>query len=55
MEYTIRRLTEPNSLHGIMFLTRQKKTEDVWIGTYSEKDGKKVVRTWQVELRSIED
>ena len=46
---------DKDSLHGTMILTRQKKTEDVWIGNYTEKDGKKSVRTWQVEVRPLED
>lgn len=46
---------DKDSLHGTMILTLKNKTKDVWIGSYSEKDGKKVVRTWQVEVRPIED
>ncbi|MCE9555532.1 MAG: hypothetical protein K8T91_19465 [Planctomycetes bacterium] len=46
---------DKDSLHGTMILTRKPKTDDVWIGTYTEKDGKKIVRTWQVEVRPIED
>jgi hypothetical protein len=44
-----------DSLQGIMILNQQKNTSDVWVGTFSEKDGKKLVRTWQVEVRPIED
>lgn len=46
---------DKDSLHGTMILIRKQKTEDVWIGTYTEKEGKKTVRTWQVEVRPIED
>lgn len=46
---------DKDTLHGTMILTRKQKTEDVWIGTYTEKEGKKTVRTWQVEVRPIED
>jgi hypothetical protein len=46
---------DKDSLHGTMTLIKKKKTEDVWFGTYAEKDGNKVVRTWQVEVRPIQD
>jgi len=46
---------DKDSLHGTMILTKKGKTEDVWIGTYTEKEGKKIVRQWKVEVRPIED
>lgn len=48
-------LNDKDSLHGIMILQRQKNTDDVWFGTYTEKDGNKTGRVWQVEVRPIED
>ena len=46
---------DKDTLHGTMILTLKPSTKDVWIGTYTEKNGKKTVRTWQVEVRPIED
>ena len=46
---------DKESLNGIMIIWKKAKTEDVWMGTYSEKKGKKTVRSWIVELRPIED
>jgi hypothetical protein len=43
------------SLNGIMVVGKKKKTDDVWIGTFTEREGTKVVRTWDVELRPIQD
>ena len=46
---------DKDGLNGIMIVRLKKKTEDVWIGTYTEKKGKKVVQNWNVELRPLED
>ena len=46
---------DKESLNGLMIIWPKKDTDDVWMGTYSEKDGKKTVREWLVELRPIED
>jgi len=46
---------DKESLNGIMVVGKKKKTDDVWIGTFTERDGTKVIRTWDVELRPIQD
>ena len=46
---------DKDSLHGLMIIWQKKKTDNVWMGTYSEREGNKVIRTWEVELRQIED
>lgn len=46
---------DKDSLNGIMIIGRKKKTDDVWIGTFAEREGTKAVRTWDVEVRPIED
>jgi hypothetical protein len=46
---------DKESLNGIMVVSRKKKTDDVWIGTFTEREGTRVVRTWDVELRPIQD
>jgi len=46
---------DKDSLNGIMIVGRKKKTDDVWIGTFTEREGTKIVRTWDVEVRPIED
>ena len=46
---------DEDSLHGMMIIKKRKKTSDVWIGSYHEMEGKKRIRTWQVEVRPIED
>src|SRR5436190_3512636 len=46
---------DKESLNGIMIVSRKKKTDDVWIGTFTEREGTKIVRTWDVELRPIQD
>lgn len=46
---------DKESLHGTMLLVHKKGTDDVWIGTYAEREGTKLVRTWQVQVRPIED
>jgi len=46
---------DPDSLHGIMIVRPKKGTSDVWIGTYDQKQGKKTVGQWDVEIRPIED
>jgi hypothetical protein len=46
---------DKESLNGIMVVSRKKKTDDVWIGTFTERDGTRVVHTWDIELRPIQD
>jgi hypothetical protein len=46
---------DKESLNGIMVVSRKKKTEDVWIGTFTEREETRVVRTWDVEWRPIQD
>jgi hypothetical protein len=46
---------DKQSLNGIMVVGKKKKTDDVWIGTFTEREGTKVIRTWDVELRPIQD
>ena len=46
---------DKESLNGIMVVSRKKKTEDVWVGTFTEREGTRVVRTWEIELRPIQD
>ena len=46
---------DKESLNGIMVVSRKKKTDDVWIGTFTEREAGRVVRTWDVELRPIQD
>jgi hypothetical protein len=46
---------DKDSLHGIMIISQKKKSDSVWIGTYQERDGEKLVRKWNVEVRQIED
>ncbi|MGC3968506.1 MAG: hypothetical protein QM775_14345 [Pirellulales bacterium] len=48
-------LDDKESLNGTMLINRKKGTDDIWIGTFAEKEGTKVIRTWQVQLRPIED
>lgn len=46
---------DEKTLHGTMVLRRKKRTTTVWHGDYAEKEGKKTVRKWSVEVRPIED
>lgn len=47
---------DKDSLHGIMIVWKKKKSDDVFRGTYSEREGTKTVRSWEViEVRPIED
>lgn len=46
---------DKESMHGTMLINRKKGTDDVWIGTFAEREGTKVVKTWQVIVRPIED
>jgi hypothetical protein len=46
---------DKESLHGIMIVQKKKNTDDVYIGTFTEREGTKVMRTWEVELRPIQD
>jgi hypothetical protein len=48
-------LSDPESLNGLMLIWRKKDTADVWMGTFAEREGKKTVREWTVELRPISD
>lgn len=46
---------DKESLHGIMIIWQKKKSDSVWMGTYSEREGTKEIRKWEVEVRQIED
>lgn len=46
---------DKESLNGIMIVSKKKNTDDVWFGTFTEREGTKIVRTWDVELRPIQD
>ena len=46
---------DPESLNGIMIIWRKKNTSDVWMGDFKERDGRKTIREWSVQLRPIED
>lgn len=46
---------DKESLSGIMIIWKKKKTDDVYIGTFDEREGTKTVRKWDVEVRPIED
>ncbi|MDX1948313.1 MAG: hypothetical protein SFU86_23185 [Pirellulaceae bacterium] len=46
---------DKESLQGIMIIWKKKKTDDVYIGTFDEREGTKTVRKWDVEVRPIED
>lgn len=46
---------DKESLYGIMIMGKKPGTSDVWIGTFSQKEGKRTVREWIVNLRPIED
>ena len=47
--------TDKDGMNGLMIIWPKPKTNGVWLGTYSEKQGRKTVRSWIVELRAIED
>lgn len=47
--------TDKDGMNGIMIIWPKPKTNGVWLGTYSQKQGKRTVRSWIVELRAIED
>ena len=38
-----------------MIVQKKKNTDDVYIGTFTEREETKVIRTWDVELRPIQD
>jgi hypothetical protein len=44
-----------DSLNGLMIIWKKKDTQDVWMGTFDEREGTKTIRKWDVELRAIED
>ncbi|MCC7424128.1 MAG: hypothetical protein IT428_28005 [Planctomycetaceae bacterium] len=46
---------DPESLNGVMVVWKKKKTDDVLLGTFTQKEGKKTVKEWIVEIRPIED
>lgn len=48
-------LDDKKALFGVMVLRPKKNTSDIWQGTFQEKEGKRTVRTWQVEIRPVED
>jgi hypothetical protein len=46
---------DKESMNGTMLLYKNKTNADTFVGTFAEKEGTKVVRTWQVTVRPIED
>jgi hypothetical protein len=46
---------DEEGLFGKLVLRRKKGTDSVWIGDFQEKEGKRTVRTWQMEVRSVKD
>lgn len=46
---------DKESLLGTMVINRKKETDDVWIGTYTERKDGRAGRVWVVTLRPIED
>ena len=46
---------DKESMNGTMLLYKNKNNADTFVGTFAEKEGTKVVRTWQVTVRPIED
>jgi len=42
-------------LNGIMIIQLKKGSSGVWIGTFDQREGTKTLRTWDVELRAIDD
>jgi hypothetical protein len=46
---------DKESLNGIMIVTKKKNTDDVYIGAFTEREGTKIIRIWDVELRPIQD
>jgi len=46
---------DKDSMFGTMLLYKKKDTADTFVGTFQEKEGTKVVRTWQMTVRPIED
>ena len=38
-----------------MIVPKKKNTDDVYIGAFTEREGGKIIRTWDVELRPIQD
>lgn len=43
-------LDAEGGLTGAMVLTRDKRDENAWSGTFREKEGRKTVRTWKVAI-----
>jgi hypothetical protein len=48
-------LDDKDSLNGTMIIWPKKGTDDVWLGTYTEKIAGGKTRDWTVEVRPIED
>ncbi len=46
---------DKDSLSGIMIIWPKPGTNGVWLGTFDQREGTKSVRSWQVELRAIQD
>ncbi|MBA4017922.1 MAG: hypothetical protein C0483_12160 [Pirellula sp.] len=46
---------DKETMHGTMLINRKKGTDDVWIGTFAEREGTRITKTWQVIVRPIED
>lgn len=43
------------SLHGLMIIWPKKDSPGVWLGNYTEKEGRRTTSEWVVELREIQD
>lgn len=46
---------DEESLFGTMMLNREKGTQDVWVGTFTERKDGRAGRIWRVKVRPIED
>lgn len=46
---------DKDSLNGLMIVWKKKNTSDVWMGTFKQKEGDKVVKEYSVMVRPIED
>ena len=43
------------SLHDLMIIWPKKDSPGVWLGNYTEKEGRRTTSEWVVELREIQD
>ncbi len=47
---------DKDTLVGAMILSKEKKTDDVWVGTFTERSsGGTVIKTYVVKVRPIQD